>query len=86
MFFFDYGNAFLLEAERANAEIKDTNGKIRYKSYVETIMGPEFFDFGFGPYRWVCTSRDPADLSKTDKIAAEILAKRLKSSNEEIKS
>ena len=59
MFFFDYGNAFLFEAEKAGAQVNKEDGTPRYKSYVESIMGPEYFDYGFGPYRWVCTSGDP---------------------------
>ena len=73
MYFWDYGNAFLLEAGRAGAEIVDGNGKYIYPSYVEDIMGPLFFDYGFGPFRWVCTSSDPSDLAVTDSIAAGIL-------------
>ena len=70
MYFFDYGNAFLYEAEKAGADIIDPQtGKPRYKSYVQDILGPEHFDYGFGPYRWVCTSGDPRDLDLTDKIA-----------------
>ena len=73
MHFWDYGNAFLLEAERAGADIKRADGALRYPSYVEDIMGPMCFDHGFGPFRWVCTSGDPADLSKTDEMAAGVL-------------
>lgn len=74
MFFFDYGNAFLYEAERAGADVKDkTTGKPKYKSYVEDILGPDYFDFGFGPYRWVCTSRKDEDLRLTDEIAMQVL-------------
>jgi urocanate hydratase len=73
MYFFDYGNAFLLESSRAGAEILDNNGKFRYPSYVQDIMGPLFFDYGFGPFRWVCTSSDPSDLEKTDRIAQQVL-------------
>jgi urocanate hydratase len=72
-YFFDYGNAFLLEASRAGADILKTNGEFRYPSYVQDIMGPMCFDFGFGPFRWVCCSNDPSDLEKTDKIASDIL-------------
>lgn len=85
MYFWDYGNAFLLEASRANADILDYNGKFRYPSYVEDIMGPLFFDFGFGPFRWVCTSGDPTDLDVTDKIAAEVLKEIYKNAPENIK-
>ena len=74
MYFFDYGNAFLLEASRAGADIMSPDGKgFRYPSYVQDIMGPCFFDYGFGPFRWVCTSGDPADLAVTDRLAAEAL-------------
>jgi urocanate hydratase len=73
MYFFDYGNAFLLESSRAGADITVPSGKFRYPSYVEDIMGPFFFDYGFGPFRWVCTSCDDNDLRKTDHIAAGIL-------------
>ena len=74
MFFWDYGNAFLLEASRAGADVIDVEGKFRYPSYVEDIMGPICFDYGFGPYRWVCTSGDAKDLQKTDEIALRVLA------------
>ncbi len=74
MFFWDYGNAFLLEAGRAGAEIFDGEGGYRYPSYVEDIMGPMCFDLGFGPFRWVCTSGDPEDLRCTDRIAAEVIS------------
>lgn len=73
MYFWDYGNAFLLEAGRAGADIFRTDGSFRYPSYVQAIMGPGYFDFGFGPFRWVCTSGDPADLELSDAIAAETL-------------
>ena len=73
MYFFDYGNAFLLESSRAGADILKADGKFRYPSYVQDIMGPMFFDYGFGPFRWVCTSGDPKDLEMTDKIATEVL-------------
>jgi urocanate hydratase len=79
MFFFDYGNAFLLQAERAGADIKNKNGEYRYFSYVENIMGPLFFDFGFGPYRWICTSREKSDLLATDKIAEKVIREQLTS-------
>ena len=71
-YFFDYGNAFLLEASRAGADIMKGD-KFRYPSYVEDIMGPLCFDYGFGPFRWVCTSGNPDDLKKTDEIATNIL-------------
>lgn len=73
MYFFDYGNAFLLESGRAGADICKPDGNFRYPSYVQDIMGPMCFDYGFGPFRWVCTSGDPADLETTDKIATEVL-------------
>lgn len=73
MYFWDYGNAFLLEASRAGADLDDGKGGFRYPSYVEDIMGPMCFDFGFGPYRWVCTSGEDADLVATDAIAAEVI-------------
>jgi len=75
-YFFDYGNAFLLEASRAGADIMAENGiDFRYPSYVQDILGPMCFDYGFGPFRWVCTSGDPKDLDKSDAIAAEVLKK-----------
>ena len=73
MYFFDYGNAFLLQASRATADILREDGKFRYPSYVQDIMGPLFFDYGFGPFRWVCTSCNPDDLATTDRLAAEVL-------------
>ena len=73
MYFWDYGNAFLLESGRAGADILDENGNYRYASYVQDIMGPLFFDYGFGPFRWVCTSSDPDDLKTTDRLAVEVL-------------
>jgi len=73
MYFFDYGNAFLLESSRAGADVMLPNGKFRYPSYVQDIMGPMFFDYGFGPFRWVCTSGDPKDLETTDRLAAQAL-------------
>lgn len=77
MYFFDYGNAFLLESSRAGADILKADGTFRYPSYVQDIMGPKFFDYGFGPFRWVCTSCDPEDLKKSDRIAGDILADML---------
>ena len=77
MYFWDYGNAFLLEASRVGAAVLNEDGSFRYPSYVEDIMGPLCFDYGFGPYRWVCTSGDPDDLRKTDEIAAEVLQSML---------
>ncbi len=73
MYFFDYGNAFLLEASRAGADVLAKGGAFRYPSYVQDIMGPMFFDYGFGPFRWVCTSGKAADLAESDRIAAEVL-------------
>ncbi|MEX1191683.1 MAG: urocanate hydratase [Brumimicrobium sp.] len=84
-YFFDYGNAFLLEASRAGANIMAENDiDFRYPSYVQDIMGPMCFDFGFGPFRWVCASNDPADLQKTDDIACAVLEELKKDSPEEI--
>ncbi len=74
MYFFDYGNAFLLEASRAGADVMADNGiDFRYPSYVQDIMGPMCFDYGFGPFRWVCASGKPEDLQKTDEIACQVL-------------
>jgi len=84
-YFFDYGNAFLLEASRAGADILNPEGDFRYPSYVEDIMGPMCFDYGFGPFRWVCCSNDPSDLEKTDRIASETLERMLVHSPQEIK-
>jgi len=84
-YFFDYGNAFLLEASRAGADILRPDGEFRYPSYVQDIMGPVCFDYGFGPFRWVCCSNDPADLEKTDRIAVTVLETILKNSPVEIK-
>ena len=84
MYFFDYGNAFLLQSERAGADIMGADGKFRYPSYVQDIMGPMFFDYGFGPFRWVCTSGDPKDLEATDRIAAEVLEEIKKTAPDEI--
>lgn len=85
-YFFDYGNAFLLEASRAGANIMDENKiDFRYPSYVQDILGPMCFDYGFGPFRWVCTSGNPEDLKKTDQIAMEVLQKMVENAPEEIK-
>ena len=73
MYFFDYGNAFLLESSRAGADILKKDGNFRYPSYVQDIMGPMYFDYGFGPFRWVCMSEDPADLAKSDALAVKVL-------------
>ncbi|MDJ0644888.1 MAG: urocanate hydratase [Flavobacteriaceae bacterium] len=84
-YFFDYGNAFLLEASRAGADVMAENGiEFRYPSYVQDIMGPMCFDYGFGPFRWVCTSAKPEDLAKTDAIAFEVLKEIHNSAPEEI--
>lgn len=87
-YFFDYGNAFLLEASRAGADVMAENPTLgrefRYPSYVQDIMGPMCFDYGFGPFRWVCTSGKPEDLQKTDDIACQILEKIQQNSPEEI--
>ena len=85
MYFFDYGNAFLLQSKRAGADICSEDGTFRYPSYVQDIMGPMFFDYGFGPFRWVCTSGDPADLAKTDKIAAAVMEEIMRTAPDEIK-
>ena len=78
MYFWDYGNAFLLEASRAGADILNPDGSFIYPSYVEDIMGPMCFDYGFGPYRWVCSSCNPEDLAKSDEIAARVLKEMAK--------
>jgi urocanate hydratase len=87
-YFFDYGNAFLLEASRAGADVMAENPTLgrefKYPSYVQDIMGPMCFDYGFGPFRWVCTSGKPEDLAKTDAIACEVLEKIMETSPEEI--
>ena len=85
MYFFDYGNAFLLEASRAGADVLAEDGKFRYPSYVQDIMGPMFFDSGFGPFRWVCMSQDPSDLALTDEIAAKVLKEIRAEAPEEIR-
>ena len=85
MYFFDYGNAFLLESSRAGADILKEDGSFIYPSYVEDIMGPMYFDYGFGPFRWVCMSEDPADLAESDRLAMEVLRKESESAPEEIK-
>ena len=83
-YFFDYGNAFLLESSRAGADILKPNGDFKYPSYVQDIMGPMCFDYGFGPFRWVCSSGDPKDLAKTDEIAARVLEEIMGHSPKEI--
>ena len=84
MYFFDYGNAFLLESSRAKADILKADGTFRYPSYVQDIMGPMYFDYGFGPFRWVCMSEKPSDLEKTDQMAVKVLSEIAASSPEEI--
>ena len=86
MYFFDYGNALLLESSRAGADILKADGTFRYPSYVQDIMGPMFFDYGFGPFRWVCTSGKAEDLAATDRIAAEVLAEIATSAPADIRS
>lgn len=84
-YFFDYGNAFLLEASRAGADVMaENNIDFKYPSYVQDIMGPMCFDYGFGPFRWVCTSGKPEDLQKTDTIASQVLEELAKTSPNEI--
>ncbi|MBW6500315.1 MAG: urocanate hydratase [Bacteroidales bacterium] len=83
--FFDYGNAFLLEASRAGAEVLNPDGEFRYPSYVQDIMGPMCFDYGFGPFRWVCCSNDPSDLEITDRIASETLSGMMKEAPDDIR-
>ncbi len=88
-YFFDYGNAFLLEASRAGADVLSENPSLgrefKYPSYVQDIMGPMCFDYGFGPFRWVCTSGKPQDLAKTDSIACEVLEKIMETAPQEIR-
>ena len=99
MYFFDYGNAFLLEASRAGAEVWSCDAmaahqtgqtdkaerRFRYPSYVQDIMGPMFFDYGFGPFRWVCASGDPKDLETSDRLAAEVLEDMLRTAPDDIR-
>lgn len=87
MYFFDYGNAFLLEVSRAGGDVfkNKAAGEFKYNSYVQDILGPMCFDYGFGPFRWVCTSANPKDLAATDKLAEEVLEKMLELAPEEIK-
>ncbi len=84
-YFFDYGNAFLLEASRAGGDVLKPDGEFRYPSYVQDIMGPMCFDYGFGPFRWVCCSNDPSDLAVTDRLATEVLSSILEKAPEVIK-
>lgn len=85
MYFWDYGNAFLLEASRVGADVLDENGRFRYPSYVEDIMGPMCFDLGFGPYRWVCTSGEAEDLAITDDIARSVLQQMMQDAPKDIR-
>jgi urocanate hydratase len=86
-YFFDYGNAFLLEASRAGADVMAADGiRFKYPSYVQDIMGPLFFDYGFGPFRWVCTSSNPDDLATSDAIATEVLEDMMQNAPNDIKS
>lgn len=87
MYFFDYGNAFLLKSSQAGADIMASDGsdRFRYPSYVQDIMGPLFFDYGFGPFRWVCASGDPEDLALTDRLAAEVLERELAEAPDDIR-
>ncbi len=85
MYFFDYGNAFLLEASRAGADITDGQGQFKYPSYVQDIMGPMCFDYGFGPFRWVCASGKPQDLKYTDQLAADVLKCQHENAPEQIR-
>lgn len=84
-YFFDYGNAFLLESQRAGADISNADGSFKYPSYVQDIMGPLCFDYGFGPFRWVCASSKPEDLALTDQIACEVLEEIYPTAPEQIK-
>ncbi len=85
MYFFDYGNAFLLESSRAGADIMKADGTFKYPSYVQDIMGPMCFDYGFGPFRWVCTSGKPEDLDMSDKIAGDVIERLANEAPKEIK-
>ena len=85
MYFFDYGNAFLLESSRAGADVLKSDGTFRYPSYVQDIMGPMFFDYGFGPFRWVCLSQDERDLAKSDALAVEVLSEIASTCPDEIR-
>ena len=85
MYFWDYGNAFLLEASRVGADVIQPDGRFSYPSYVEDIMGPLCFDYGFGPYRWVCTSGKASDLAETDRIAADVLRTMRESATDDVR-
>ena len=84
MYFFDYGNAFLLESSRAGADVLKPDGSFRYPSYVQDIMGPMYFDYGFGPFRWVCMSEKPEDLEKSDRLAVKVLSEMAAEAPKEI--
>ena len=84
MYFFDYGNAFLLESSRAGADVMKPDGSFKYPSYVQDIMGPLYFDYGFGPFRWVCMSEKPEDLATTDRLAVKVLSEIAATAPEEI--
>ncbi|MBR4351710.1 MAG: urocanate hydratase, partial [Bacteroidales bacterium] len=84
MYFFDYGNAFLLESSRAGADVLKADGSFRYPSYVQDIMGPMYFDYGFGPFRWVCMSEKPEDLAKSDALAVKVLGEIAATAPDEI--
>ena len=84
MYFFDYGNAFLLESSRAGADVLKEDGSFRYPSYVQDIMGPMYFDYGFGPFRWVCMSEKPEDLALTDTLAVQVLSETARTAPTEI--
>jgi len=84
-YFFDYGNAFLVQSREAGADILRPDGRFKYPSYVEDIMGPYCFDYGFGPFRWVCTSGKPEDLQKTDRIATEVLEELMQDAPQRIR-
>tara|TARA_B100000029_G_scaffold93465_3_gene83501 strand:- start:16412 stop:18415 length:2004 start_codon:yes stop_codon:yes gene_type:complete len=86
MIFWDYGNAFLLESSRAGADVLDDDGSFRYPSYVEDIMGPMCFDYGFGPFRWICTSGNENDLRVTDQIAIDVLSELANNCSQEIRT
>ena len=85
MYFFDYGNAFLLESSRAGADVMAADGGFRYPSYVQDIMGPLFFDYGFGPFRWVCASGKSEDLAVTDRLAGDVLEEMAKTCTDDIR-
>ena len=85
-YFFDYGNAFLLESSRAGADVMNESGEgFRYPSYVQDIVGPMCFDYGFGPFRWVCTSGQSSDLDATDAMALQVMEEQLSTATPDIK-